>query len=125
MIAMMHLLLQATTQPASPGGPGAPQATPGDFLRSPMFLLLLMIGVFYIFMFRGSRKDKKHREEMLKALAKNDRVLTIGGIIATVVSVRDDEVVIKVDESTNTKMTVIRSAIRRVLTPEEKPADKE
>jgi preprotein translocase YajC subunit len=42
-------------------------------------------------------------------------VVTIGGIVGTVVATRDDEVVLKVDESTNTKMTFVRKAIQRVL----------
>jgi len=43
-------------------------------------------------------------------------VLTIGGVVGTVVSVKDDQVVVKVDESTNTKMTFLKSAIQRVVT---------
>ena len=97
-------------------------ATPEIFMACAA-MVLLMLGVFYFMLFRGGRKDKKAREEMLNAVAKNDRVLTIGGIVGTVVSVRDDEVVIKVDESTNTKITIVRSAMRKVLAPDEKLQD--
>ena len=42
---------------------------------------------------------------------------TLGrGPIGTIVSVKDDEVVLKVDESSNTKMIFIKSAVQRVLT---------
>jgi preprotein translocase subunit YajC len=120
MSATIYLLLQAS-QPATPGG-GAP-AGPGGLIASPMFLILLMLGVFWFVMFRGNRKEKQKKEAMLNAVAKNDRVLTIGGIIGTVVQVKGEELVIKVDESTNTKIIVIRSAVRQVLDRDETPAE--
>ncbi len=52
-------------------------------------------------------------------LAKNDRVLTIGGVIGTIISVKDSEVILKVDESTNTKMTFIKTAIQRIITDDQ------
>ena len=52
---------------------------------------------------------------MLSALKKNDRVMTIGGVVGTVVQVRDDEVVVKVDESANVKLTFIRGSIQKIL----------
>ena len=50
-------------------------------------------------------------------LKKNDRVVTIGGIYGTVVNVQKDldEVTIKVDENTNTKLRMQRAAIARVI----------
>ena len=119
MISVLNILMQTSTQPTPTGPQG-----PGSFIRSPFFLILLMLGVFYFMLFRGSRRDKRARQDMLSAVAKNDRVLTIGGLLGTVVSVRDDELVIKVDESTNTKVTVIRSAIKTVLARDEKVGDK-
>ena len=46
---------------------------------------------------------------MLANIKKNDRVMTIGGIVGSVVSASDAEVSLKVDESANVKITVIRS----------------
>jgi preprotein translocase subunit YajC len=83
--------------------------------------LILMIGVFYFVMLSGSRKDKKRRQEMLNNVKKSDRVMTIGGILGSVVNVTENEVTLKVDESANVKITVIRSAIQKVLTEGEKP----
>ncbi|HOA72344.1 MAG TPA: preprotein translocase subunit YajC [Phycisphaerae bacterium] len=85
--------------------------------------LILMLVVFYAIMLSGSRKEKKRRQEMLANIKKNDRVMTIGGIIGSVVSVNDSEVSLKVDESANVKITVIRSAIQRVLHDDERPKD--
>ncbi len=108
-------LAQLTSTPTS-----APAAGPGgggtdSFFRT--FLpILLMIGVFYFFLFRSQRGEQKKMNDMLGALKKGDRVQTVGGIIGTVVEVRDQEVVVKVDESNNVKMRFIRGAIKTVLT---------
>jgi preprotein translocase subunit YajC len=87
--------------------------------------LLLMLVVFYAIVLSGNRKEKKQRQEMLAAVKKNDRVMTIGGIIGSVVSTNDAEVTLKVDESANVKITVIRSAIQKVLAEGERPTDVE
>ena len=115
MIATVNLLLQ-TSQPAGPSGP---PAGPGSLLASPFFLIMLMLVVFWVVMYRGNRKEKQKKQDLLNSVAKNDRVLTIGGIIGTVVQVKGDEVVVKIDESTNTKINIVRSAIRDILDREE------
>lgn len=103
--------LAQETEPIAPGGSsGAPQGLPSFFM--PMILFFV---VFYVFLFRGQRKDKKQKKDMLANLAKNDRVVTVGGIVGTVVAVKDDEVSLKVDESSNTKITFTRSSIQRVM----------
>ena len=57
---------------------------------------------------------------MLDNMKRGDRIQTIGGILGTVVEVREGEVVVKVDESNNTKIKFSRSAIQRVVTEEDK-----
>jgi len=122
-LILMQVLLQ-TGQPGDPAGPGgAPASGIGGFIRSPMFLLMMMFVVFYGVIIRGNRKEKKKKADMLSAVERNDRVLTIGGIIGTVVQVKDDELVVKIDESTNTKINILRSAVRQVLTGDDKPGD--
>jgi len=87
--------------------------------------LILMLVVFYAIMLSGSRKEKRRRQEMLSNIKKNDRVMTIGGIIGSVVAINETDVSLKVDESANVKITVIRSAIQRVLRDDERPRDME
>lgn len=83
-------------------------------LRSPLPLLLMLGVLAYLMVFRPENQRRSQHETMLGGLKKNDRVETIGGIIGTIVSVnRDqDEVVLKVDESNNTRLRVRCSAIR-------------
>jgi len=83
--------------------------------------LILMLVVFYGVVLTGNRREKKKRQEMLASIRKNDKVMTVGGILGTVVSTGENEVTLKVDESANVKITVIRSAIQKVLAEDEKP----
>ena len=91
----------------------------------PVFLfgLPLIIIVFYAVVLSGNRKQKKQRQVMLSSVKKNDRVMTIGGILGTVVNIKDNEVTLKVDETNNVKMTVVRGAIQKVLAEGEAPSD--
>jgi len=59
---------------------------------------------------------------MISAIKKHDRVQTIGGVIGSVVEVKPDYIVLKVDESSNTRITFSRSAIAQVLTAAPEPA---
>jgi preprotein translocase subunit YajC len=80
--------------------------------------LILIVVVFYFFIFGSKRKTDKQRKEMLNQLKKGDRVQTIGGILGTVIEVRDSDVLVKVDESSNTKIRFSRSAVNQVVTDE-------
>jgi preprotein translocase subunit YajC len=105
----------ATTQPA-----GQPPPTIFQLLSGPFMPLLLVLVFLWIFVLRGKRKQENERKGMLDSLKKNDRVETIGGLLGTVVEVRDGEVIVKADENNNTKLRFRRSAIHRVISEEEK-----
>lgn len=102
----MFLLIAQASSAAAPAQPSM-----FEFLMP----FVLMGVVFWLIVFRPRSGEQKKFKEMLDNLKKGDRVMTIGGVIATVVQMRDDEVVLKVDEATNTKMTFTRSAIKQVL----------
>lgn len=98
---------------------------PGGLER--MWPLMLIVGAFflmYIWMGRGKRKEQQRRREMLAALRKGDKITTIGGVVGTVMEVRDSDVTVKVDESGNVRMKFARWAIRGVgdLAKAESPA---
>ncbi len=85
-------------------------------------LIALMFGLFYFIILRPQQnKDKKFRS-MLDDLKEKDRVVTIGGIHGVVTNVQRerDEVTIRIDESTGTKIHVGSSAIARLVTDEDK-----
>ena len=110
------------TKIPAPGDPGqeAEKDQSKGIFDNPLVPIILMFVVMYFFLFRGPRKKQKAHKQMLGAMKKNDRVKTIGGILGTVVEVRDQEVVLKIDETNNVKMRFSRNAISTVLTEGEK-----
>jgi preprotein translocase subunit YajC len=56
---------------------------------------------------------------LFTALKKNDEVVTAGGIIGVVQNIKDDEVLLKIDD--NAKMRVLKSSITRII-PKDSPA---
>jgi preprotein translocase subunit YajC len=109
---------ETTTVVASdPNAASTGTRAPGLF-SSPMLLLGLMFVLMYFILFRGPRKKQQKHKQMVQSLQKNDRIRTIGGIIGTVVDIKDDEITLKVDESTNTKIKIASSAIGKNLSQE-------
>jgi len=104
---------EAADPNASGRGAPPPRGLFGNY--GSMILLIMMFAVFYLIIFRGPRKKQQQQKQMVQSLQRNDRVRTIGGIIGVVVDIKGDEVTLKVDESNNTKIKVISSAIGRNL----------
>ncbi|MDY6914414.1 MAG: preprotein translocase subunit YajC, partial [Planctomycetota bacterium] len=80
------------------------------------FYIVLLGGfvLLYFWMGRSRRKQEAKRKEMLSNLKKGDKVTSIGGIVGTVIEVRESEVTVKVDETNNVRMRFARWAIRGV-----------
>jgi preprotein translocase subunit YajC len=97
--------------------PGQQQKTRGFDPMTLIFLGLLLVFMYFI-LFRGPKKREQEHRKMIQSLKKNDKVRTIGGIIGVIVDVKDDEITLKVDESTNTKIKVLPSAIGKNLADE-------
>ena len=98
--------------------PGASEQQTNPPVRNPLLQFLpfiLLFVVMYMILFRGPRKKQQQQKQMMQALAKSDKIQTIGGIIGTVVDIKDDEITLKVDESNNTKIKILRSAIGKNL----------
>ena len=97
----------------------APAQQPGGL--SPIFLMLIIGVLGYFLLMRPMRRQEQQRQTLLSALKKNDKVVTSGGIIGIVASIKEkeDEVTLKVDESSNVRLRVTRSSIVRVVGGEE------
>ncbi|MBI9102509.1 MAG: preprotein translocase subunit YajC [Spirochaetales bacterium] len=104
-IANLPLLMGSLSGGAAAGGSGQVTTT--------FITFGLVIVIFYFLIIRPQNKKQKETKNMLSALKKNDKVATIGGIRGVVQSVKDDTVVVKVDD--NTKMEFSKSAISSVL----------
>jgi len=103
--------------PVGPAGGGAGGGTQQAPAGNGLFMML-MFG-FLIFMVltmvMSGRKEKKKRAELLSSMSKHDKVQTAGGMIGTIVEIKGDEVVLKVDESTNTKIRFSRTSVTAIL----------
>lgn len=108
------LAAAATTAPADNGL--------RDILHGPMFILIIGGLLLYMVVFAPKRRQDKERNNMLSNMKRGDEIQTIGGIIGKVVEARDDRVLVKVDESSNTKMWFTRGAIARVTAEDSKEA---
>ena len=93
------------------GGAGA--APGGGSGMVTIFTFGIVILIFYFLIIRPQNKRQKETKAMLAAVKKGDRVATSGGIRGTVVSVRDDSVVLKVDSQT--KLEFSKSAVSQIL----------
>ncbi len=71
--------------------------------------MLLIFAIFYFLVIRPEKKKQKEHQAMIKALAKNDEVVTSGGIHGVVVNVKDTTIVLRLDE--NVRVEFDREAI--------------
>jgi preprotein translocase subunit YajC len=97
---------------------GQPQGNPfGMFIP-----LILMIFAFWFLLLRPAQKrERLQREHLLASLKKNDKVLTNSGIIGIIAAVneKEDELTLKVDESSNVRLRMLKSTIVKNYTAEE------
>lgn len=131
----LSLPLAQEAQPSVPGMPGGGGAAPGTTgqpgTNAPaggapvgggggLFFLPLIAVMFILMIFlsgRAQRAEKKKKQALLSSLKKHDRVQTIGGLLGTISEIRDDEVVLRVDDANNTRLHFAKSAIQQVVRP--------
>lgn len=119
-ISTLNLLADAAAEKPAAPAPG-PQGGGDMFsLLAPM----LIIGVlWYFLLIHPQRKDQRQRADRLKSLKKNDKVVTIGGIIGTIANIEPDGGEITLQVSDNTRIKFLRTSIQTVLTEEKKEDD--
>lgn len=93
----------------------APAGGAGLSLILPM---VLMVGAMYLLMIRPQQKKQKQWNEMLGKLKAGDRVTTTGGIKGTILSLKDDTLIIRVAPD-GIKLEVVKGSIGSVTTTEE------
>lgn len=71
--------------------------------------IIIMFVILYLLIFRPQQKKQKDIMKMRKEIQRNEKVVTNGGIIGTIYSIKGDVVVLKVAD--NVKIEVTRSAI--------------
>ena len=87
-------------------------------LSGTVIYLVLMIVFFYFVLIRPQKKREKQTRMMLNDMRPGDEIITIGGIMGNIVSIKEDRVVIETGAN-RTKLTFEKSAIKSVLTVHE------
>ena len=64
-------------------------------MMSTIIMMVAMLGIFYFMLVRPENKRKKEAEEMRSSLRKGDKITTIGGIVGTIVDVKENNIVIE------------------------------
>lgn len=77
--------------------------------------LVVMVAIFYFLLIRPQKKRQRTMQNMLDALQVGDKVVTAGGIMGKVFSIKEDSVVIETS-SDKTKIKFEKSSISKVLT---------
>ena len=92
----------------------APQTATGE-APSPIigFLpIIIMFVIFYFLLIRPQQKKQKDHLSMLKEIKKNDEIVTTSGIHGTIVNVKDETFVLRVDD--NVKIEISKTAVAYV-----------
>ncbi len=103
------------TTGATPAGPAGPPPASSGSPFNMIWILMLFLVVMVVMTSMTGRREKKRRESLMSALKKGDRVQTLGGIIGTIIELQDNEVVLRVDEVSNTRIRFARSAVQGVI----------
>ena len=80
--------------------------------------LLLIFVVFYFLLIRPQQKKMKEHREMLTHLKRNDRVVTAGGIVATITKVKEGSDEIEAEIAPNVRVMIVRGTITSVIKPQ-------
>jgi len=82
-----------------------------------MLPIILMFVVLYFLMIRPQMKRQKEHRNMVAALAKNDEVITSGGLLGKVTKVSDNYITLEISELADKPVEIVlqRSAVSTVL----------
>ena len=88
-----------------------------QLLTNPLILPVGLVVLFYLTLIAPERRRKAEEAKLISSLKKNDRVVTIGGIHGTVVTTSPETgvVTLRIDENSNTRIKVNRTAVANIL----------
>jgi|LakMenEpi03Aug12_release.lakeMendotaPanAssembly.Ray.scaffolds.fasta_scaffold2920570_1 preprotein translocase subunit YajC len=95
----------------------APAAAPGGMAEmiATFTPMLVILGIFYLLVIRPQQSREANRQAQLERVKKDDEVVTIGGLIGTVVSLTEDRKEVTLKIADNTRVRVLRSAIQSIV----------
>lgn len=93
----------------SPGSSGT-QGDPRQMLQTVGFLVIMVV-MFYFVLIRPQSKKAKDHAQMLKTIRKGDKIITSGGVVGEVITVKERTVSIR---SADAKMEITKAAIAEI-----------
>ena len=116
-VSAMNAFAEDAAQ-ASSNGQGTAQA-PGAMGLGGMFIpLIIMFALLYFIAIRPQKKRQKEEQEMRSSLEIGDEIITIGGIVGKVVTIREEDLIIETGADRN-KMKIQRWAVNTNVTKTE------
>ena len=98
-------------------------STSGAGMLASFLPLVLVLVVFYFMLIRPQNKKSKQEASMRSNLQIGDEIVTFGGIIGIIVSIKDDTLVIETGNE-RSKIRILRKAVESCLTVQEEEASK-
>lgn len=109
MFFLMLLLPEVAHAMGTTGAQGEGAAGGGS---ATIIMLVAIFAIFYFLMIRPESKRRKERQQMIEALKRGDRIVTIGGLYGEIQDVHEDKMVIKIAE--NVKVEIAKTAVSAV-----------
>jgi preprotein translocase subunit YajC len=103
-------LMNASSAILAMGAPPAKDGQQPNILTSIVPMVLLFV-IFYFVLIRPQQKKAKQQSEMLKTVKSGDKVVTTSGIIATVITVKDDSITVR---SADSKFEITKGAVAEI-----------
>jgi preprotein translocase subunit YajC len=107
MLGTLNLILADAAGAAAPNM----QQNPTAQLLGPVGMIILMVVMFYFVLIGPQRKKAKEHTTLLQGLRPGDKIVTNGGVVGTVVSVKERTIAMR---SAETKLEILKSAIAEV-----------
>jgi len=98
----------------------AQQSGPAPNMLTSFLPIILIIGIFYLLIYRPMRRRQKSHEAMITALKNGDKVITNGGVYGTIAGLRENTVLLKVADQV--KIEVAKSAVASLQAPSQDQA---
>jgi len=77
-----------------------------------LFPLVFIFIIFYFLLIRPRKKEESQRQKMIAGINKNDEIVTLSGIHATVVTVKEKTLIVRIDE--NVKMEIEKNSVGHI-----------
>lgn len=91
------------------------QNAPSGAVGSQLLFFGLLFAAMWFLMIAPQRKKQKQHDQMLRELGNGDEIVTAGGLLGTIVAVKDDRFVVRVGESTKIELgkTFVSSVLKK------------